>query len=279
MSLHPQVEETNNQIIQSGIVSRLILPKLFAVWEKSHANHQCGYVCSYKAVIILATPILYEPLVYKFNMLHTLYPVLKTAKCVKVHNDTWLQDQIHPILVQRPSTIPEEHNKIYETRIHFDGYAIQLSPSFSIPVCNIINKYIVLESRFIKINNKYNKPFQLIMEPNSTITFPSILEEVRAYYTSDLELCLASHIPQCTPLVNPTIPKHILEVYIQSLIMKEEYCPIIFEPFTRDTTCITPCGHAINIDAAKQWFARKPICPVCREECIINHVQCLTTYT
>jgi hypothetical protein len=275
MSLHPQVEENNNQIIQSGIITRCILPKLFAVWEISHSNHQCDSLCNYKAVIILATPVLHDPLVYKFTMLHTMYPVLKTARCVKVHRDTWLQDQSHPILVQRPSTIPEEHNKIYETRIQFDGYAIQLSPSFSIPVCNIVNKNIVLEARFIKIDNKYNKPFQLIMEPNRTITFPSIPEEVLSYYNSELEFCLASHITQCTLPVNPTIPKHILEVYITSLTSKQEICPITFEPLIRETTCITPCGHAMNIDAANHWLSTKPICPVCRESCTKEQIQLL----
>jgi hypothetical protein len=82
--LHPNVESYNAHLVHTPGISTTILPKLFALWQISHSNHTCDSSCSYKAVVILATPITQNPLIYTFSMLHTLEPVLQVADCVPI---------------------------------------------------------------------------------------------------------------------------------------------------------------------------------------------------
>jgi hypothetical protein len=63
---------------------------------------------------------------------------------------------------------------------------------------------------------------------------------------------------------NNTIPQHIVNTYIEGLIQKHECCPITMNEFTKDTTCITPCGHAMLLRSAERWIQDAHSCPVCR---------------
>ena len=101
--LTPDLESYNAQLLCTPGISTTILPKLFAVWQISHSNHTCDSTCTYKAVLILATPITHTPLIYTFSMLHTLEPVLKNAICIKESHDTWLQSTRNKVLIERPS--------------------------------------------------------------------------------------------------------------------------------------------------------------------------------
>lgn len=73
--------------------------------------------------------------------------------------------------------------------------------------------------------------------------------------------------------VHKRIPQHILNTYIQTLLDKEENCPVEMMPLTKESVRITPCGHALSVSAAECWIAYKHSCPVCREECSLVELQ------
>ena len=75
------------------------------------------------------------------------------------------------------------------------------------------------------------------------------------------------------PVIHKRIPQHILNSYIQSLVDKHENCPVEMSPLTKESTRITPCGHAMSASAAECWITYKHSCPVCREECSIQELQ------
>lgn len=72
---------------------------------------------------------------------------------------------------------------------------------------------------------------------------------------------------------NGKIPQHILNTYIQTLIDKQDNCPIEMTPLDKRTVRITPCGHALSANAAECWITYKHSCPVCREECSMEELQ------
>ena len=69
------------------------------------------------------------------------------------------------------------------------------------------------------------------------------------------------------------IPQHILNTYIQTLIDKQENCPIEMTQFTKESVRITPCGHAMSANAAEYWITYKHSCPVCRQNCSVEELQ------
>ena len=75
------------------------------------------------------------------------------------------------------------------------------------------------------------------------------------------------------PVEKGKVPQHILNVYIQSLLDKEENCPIQMVPLTKETVRITPCGHAMSASAAEYWITYKHSCPVCRQNCSVEELQ------
>jgi hypothetical protein len=70
------------------------------------------------------------------------------------------------------------------------------------------------------------------------------------------------------------IPQYILNGYIESLVTKKELCPILMNELTLDSTCITPCNHAMSKEALDSWFETNESCPVCRTQFTMSQVQC-----
>jgi len=69
------------------------------------------------------------------------------------------------------------------------------------------------------------------------------------------------------------IPQYILNGYIESLITKKELCPVLITELALETTCVTPCGHAISKEALDSWFQSSQTCPVCRTPCTAEQLQ------
>ncbi len=89
-------------------------------------------------------------------------------------------------------------------------------------------------------------------------------------------------LPIAPPIENPPvqprtsngkIPQHILNAYIQTLVDKQENCPIEMTPLTKESMRITPCGHSLSANAAEYWITYKHSCPVCRQECSVEELQ------
>ena len=61
-----------------------------------------------------------------------------------------------------------------------------------------------------------------------------------------------------------SLPQYILNGYIENMVTKKETCPILMTELALDTTCITPCGHAMSKEGLDSWFQTSQTCPVCR---------------
>lgn len=83
------------------------------------------------------------------------------------------------------------------------------------------------------------------------------------------------HTPQqvsLTPLWRP-IPQHIVNTYIETMIEKQEQCPIEMTLLTKETAVLTPCGHGLSAAAAECWIRDAHSCPVCRLACSVVQLQ------
>lgn len=78
--------------------------------------------------------------------------------------------------------------------------------------------------------------------------------------------------PQPTS-VAPAIPKHILQVFVDAAIAKEETCPITLDPLTRATAACLPCGHLVDHESLKRAVQERKCCPVCRTPGTIDQIQ------
>jgi hypothetical protein len=58
------------------------------------------------------------------------------------------------------------------------------------------------------------------------------------------------------------IPRHIVSDFIDAAIAKNDTCPITLEPFVKETTCMTSCGHLFNREALSRVTGP---CPTCRK--------------
>lgn len=44
----------------------------------------------------------------------------------------------------------------------------------------------------------------------------------------------------------------------------DEVCPICFDSLSARKAVVLPCVHRLHADCAKEWFKRKPVCPMCK---------------
>ena len=61
-------------------------------------------------------------------------------------------------------------------------------------------------------------------------------------------------------------PGDEIDTYLKT--HEEDVCPITMNPFTKDTVCITPCGHGVTYEAMCKWLETKKACPLCRNHCL-----------
>lgn len=79
--------------------------------------------------------------------------------------------------------------------------------------------------------------------------------------------------PQAQAQSRPAMPQHIVNTVIETLIIQEKECPITQDPLVKETTCLTPCGHAMTTDAAARWIRDAHSCPECRSHCSVDQLQ------
>jgi hypothetical protein len=78
------------------------------------------------------------------------------------------------------------------------------------------------------------------------------------------------------PISQPTgkIPNHILRVYLQDAITRNEICPVTMEPLTMNAG-VTSCGHLFNKDAVLMAVRQLGSCPTCRAAVRVEDIQSL----
>jgi hypothetical protein len=119
------------------------------------------------------------------------------------------------------------------------------------------------------VTPQYTIPILKIDKPCETLSheFYSLTEHLE--YSFDLDSLRNTQTEQIykEPKVESKIPAHIIAAYVESLLNKNEVCPITMEPLESSSLYITECGHAMSKSAACRWITEKNSCPVCRVEC------------
>jgi len=283
--LHPEVHRHNESIKKTVGFSNYELPDTFAIWRDNHADHWCiPGACDYSAAIVKLRRISVRPPIYTTDLVPSVESFLGRGECIKDACDLWLEGNEHKILIQRPSFHATEHNKLYLTDVQYANHYIQLERNSSkIPVLTLSQKCMVLAGRFLKLREDYNTSFRFIMKIAQPLVFPPIPTHILQQRTEafrQAEMAALALFEQSKPPVvvqsssssNP-IPQYILNGYIENLITKHEDCPLIMEPLVRETTCVTPCGHAMSVAAAERWIVESHACPVCRKPCSKDQLQ------
>ncbi len=182
-----------------------------------------------------------------------------------------------------------------------------------IPVMNMTRNCLCLSSTFKKLDQpEYERwrvkvqPFMPILSPNLLHRHQRVLERTRPLFQEwdpepvqdpsppiriltprpreaprpTVEVTpwpttlprTSSHSPITTPATN-TMPQHIVNAYIDTLIGRGDTCPISMNPLTREEACLTPCGHAVSRHEATRWIQDANSCPVCRAGCTVEALQ------
>jgi len=196
-------------------------------------------------------------------------------------DDTLLNNTSHTIFIERFSRNINEHKKLYHTSIKYYGLSVRKSNGDLIPVMNLDHSCRVLPSRFTRIRENPSYSFNMVqgvpLEPQSLIDLREITYNQTTIEPRDIRIRVNENGTRDVTLV-PTkdttkIPQHIVNSYIEGLISKEETCPITMNPLEKMTTCLTPCGHALDTPSAKCWISSEHSCPVCRQPCSLEALQ------
>jgi len=171
---------------------------------------------------------------WSFTIMNNVATILKHAKIVPFNEDKWLDNDIVQFNIEVEGSSSGES---IVSNIKFNNYCIKFDvDGFMIPLFKISDPHKILGDIYSDLHlDQYSSyRFNLFPAKNSNV-----------------------------------IPAHIVKVYIQSLIDKNETCPISLESFEMDKTCITSCGHALSKSSAESWFSKNTTCPVCRTSCEI----------
>lgn len=68
----------------------------------------------------------------------------------------------------------------------------------------------------------------------------------------------------------PLPPAYVCDLLIENAITKNETCPIIYEPLTKETSVVTSCFHVFNREAFRDWRKKSKECPACRTVCLVT---------
>jgi hypothetical protein len=74
-------------------------------------------------------------------------------------------------------------------------------------------------------------------------------------------------------VVKKQIPKHIFDIVVKQSIEKEDCCPVMLIPFTKENASCGPCGHLVSYEALLRCVQDKEQCPVCREKILLQDIQ------
>lgn len=174
----------------------------------------------------------------------------------------------HPVQLYRPS------HRQGATHFHNTEFMIGMkvwkqADGSVIPCIGIKNSTVALPSDFYSIGrNTRSARFSVRIDPWSTSRPTQVLPietqvlpvETHEQYTL---------VPQEQPLSNQTpskFPQHLVNMIVEAAIDKGTNCPISFDPLTKTSARLTPCGHLVSHPAVECWLSSAHSCPVCRQD-------------
>lgn len=91
---------------------------------------------------------------------------------------------------------------------------------------------------------------QLIPEEHEDEIVPQLIPEPSA--------------PPSIPKPSSAFPQHLVNMIVEAAIEKGSSCPVSFDPLTKTSARLTPCGHLVSHPAVECWLSSAHSCPVCR---------------
>lgn len=238
-------------------------------------------------------------------------PLEALGRCsVTRHPDNWLSGQTHKVIVQRPSPEPDRNNKLYISELSYSHYTLRLESGQFVPILKMTQPCLILHSRFSHVDTIHMENFGFVCDHGRELVPPTLVrrEELRRealqmaqraartlleFVQSDDGEPTPPSRPTHRPLIlpppvvpvrvastplpphqtRPAMPQHIVNTVIESLITQGHECPIEQSALIKETTCLTPCGHAMTFDAAARWIRGARSCPECRSPCLVDQLQ------
>lgn len=242
----------------------MYIPTLFTLWH----NPSPFQASDYTACLVSAART--EKGSWKFRIMTN--PTGLVGHCVPIYSvqDEWLEDKKHEIRVDRMSKKRAPDGSLegivettHTTTIYYQNYYIVLSPIQKIPVFRMTSPHDCLGGRFSKLKEPEQGWVRFEMRPNLPI---KLLSEM-------LGSVAVAAVAAAAPTAAAALPQHIVNGFLDSLFAKKEVCPISGEELERNSTCLTPCGHAISTFAAEGWIPTHSTCPICRKACTMAALQ------
>jgi len=223
------------------------LPPFFAL-RRYRPNIQMEYsdLEPYKDIAVLLQTTKHENNTWSLNIVENTCALMHGAIISTQMEDLWFNTKIVEMKIK------ETHNAstTHAVNVRYNNQVIKFNESI-IPLFKISIPCTLLEDIFFHLKEPRNVSFRFDMKngPLQSSSIPS---------------------PKTIVLHKNTIPQHMINTFIETLLNKNEMCPILMEPFTKDSIRITSCGHSISKQSAETWFSQKKICPVCRTPCDAN---------
>jgi hypothetical protein len=279
--MQASTDRNNTYLLETVVRSSIILPPVMAIWRRHYDIHTEG-TCIAALLFTQRVPE-YEG-VWKFHLLHDPLDYIHRGRLVQSDRDTWFQNRTHRILVQRSSSRPEANQKLFDTVIQYSNYQIVCDHT-TIPVIRLHNDSLILPSNFALLENTQNQRFRFTLKLGDIYSDP-VLEAAAAYIheevvlereaEQELDRLIRSisvvHAPHTT-VPNAPLPQRIVNGFIEGIVARGETCPIEMTELTKETACVTPCGHTMTFDAAECWIRGAHSCPVCRAPLELRHLQ------
>jgi hypothetical protein len=266
----------------------ILLPQVFAIWRHNKPNEN-----NWNAVLVRTqlSRNHTEP-VWNFTLIENPLEYLGNSILTQCSNDIWFNDTFPRISIERPSSDPERHLRVYTTTFYFQKYHIYtIRQDDPIPVLTCTNKCLILPSAFTNLDHDCNQRWRFEMRSGpltALVPSPDINDLRRVAYqeaTSAASAFLRSQYEPIrfadpVPLVSSgglektnKIPQIIVNGYIENTVSKGDMCPITMAPLEKESACLTPCGHTMLFSAAECWIRDAHSCPVCREHLLVEHLQ------
>jgi hypothetical protein len=222
------------------------LPPFFAL-RRYRPNVESDYpeLDAYKNIAVLLQTTKNENNSWSLDIVQNPHRLLNGAIISSQMDDLWFNTKVIEVNIKQHNS-----SNVHKVSIKYNNTIIKYNDSI-IPLFKIGIPCTVLDDIFFHLKESQYVSFRFEMK-NGPIQ-QSIIK------------------PSTTIVLHKnSIPQHMINTFIESLLDKKEICPILLESFTKDTICITSCGHPISKQSAETWFLQKKTCPVCRAPCDSN---------
>lgn len=238
------------------------LPSLFLIRRKlarddPHYNH----------FVLVTTTFVRPPISFRnyptFSLVEGPQDILEGGHLEHI-GGAYPTNQWHSIQVYRPSTRSLATIE-YTTEYAFTDFQFKMLDGSTIPYLMLKKPATVLPSAFYGVGTdpRCSKYIAILNElPIDEI--PQLIPN--AVIPSQLNPPVAS-APAAAGIASvSSLPQHLVNMILESAIDKATSCPISFEPLTRASARLTPCGHLVSRPAVECWLSSAHSCPVCRQK-------------